>query len=233
MAVANKVVAVDLFDKSSTCAKVWNRLLTGVVMDALEVDQSAPTGDPAAVERLLLEYGIPPGNRPLRSVRAKSSASMPTRRLMLRPWSFRTWCSTGVLWLPTDSNLGDRREDESAFTSLDSGFPSMPPFRQIPRRTEVILVAAMNPPPCSDPADPRKRDQSKYESATEIGLIPCSLVRAWKINRRYRLAPNRLEVESSTSHEWNAQRFASRPRSPFSFLPSLGQRAILGASWPN
>jgi hypothetical protein len=53
VAVANKVVAVDLFDKSSTCAKVWDRLLTGVVMDALESDQSAPTGDPTAVERLL------------------------------------------------------------------------------------------------------------------------------------------------------------------------------------
>jgi hypothetical protein len=33
-------VAIDLFDKPSTCAKVWDRLLTGVVMDALE---RAPT----------------------------------------------------------------------------------------------------------------------------------------------------------------------------------------------
>jgi hypothetical protein len=36
VAVGGKVVSVDLFDKPSTCRKVWGRLLTGVVMDALE-----------------------------------------------------------------------------------------------------------------------------------------------------------------------------------------------------
>jgi hypothetical protein len=36
VAVGGKVVSVDLFDKPGTCRKVWDRLLTGVVMDALE-----------------------------------------------------------------------------------------------------------------------------------------------------------------------------------------------------
>ena len=29
VAVGNKVVAVDLFDKATTCRKVWDRLLSG------------------------------------------------------------------------------------------------------------------------------------------------------------------------------------------------------------
>ena len=53
MAVGKKVVALDLFDKPATCAKVWDRLLTGVVMDALEADSSAPSAEPAEVEGLL------------------------------------------------------------------------------------------------------------------------------------------------------------------------------------
>jgi hypothetical protein len=41
VAVGKQVVALDLFDKPSTCQKVWDRLLTGVVLDALEVGQTA------------------------------------------------------------------------------------------------------------------------------------------------------------------------------------------------
>lgn len=36
VAIGKKIVAVDLFDKPSTCQKVWNRLLSGFVLDALE-----------------------------------------------------------------------------------------------------------------------------------------------------------------------------------------------------
>jgi hypothetical protein len=36
VAVGAKVVSVDLFDKPITCRKVWDRLLTGFVLDALE-----------------------------------------------------------------------------------------------------------------------------------------------------------------------------------------------------
>ena len=38
--VGTKVVAVDLFDKPSTCRKAWDRLLSGMVMDALEAAAS-------------------------------------------------------------------------------------------------------------------------------------------------------------------------------------------------
>jgi hypothetical protein len=34
--IGGKVVSVDLFDNAATCQKVWDRLLTGFVMDALE-----------------------------------------------------------------------------------------------------------------------------------------------------------------------------------------------------
>ncbi|WP_165231497.1 ARPP-1 family domain-containing protein [Aquisphaera insulae] len=42
VAVGPKVVAIDLFDQSATCRKVWDRLLTGLVLDALE---QPPGGD--------------------------------------------------------------------------------------------------------------------------------------------------------------------------------------------
>jgi hypothetical protein len=36
VAVGGKLVSMDLFDRPATCRKVWDRLLAGVVMDALE-----------------------------------------------------------------------------------------------------------------------------------------------------------------------------------------------------
>jgi hypothetical protein len=53
VAVGTKVVALDLFDKPSTCAKVWDRLLSGVVMDALEAGAAAEVVHRADVEGLL------------------------------------------------------------------------------------------------------------------------------------------------------------------------------------
>jgi len=53
VAVGKKVVALDLFDKPSTCCKVWDRLLTGVVMDALEEPQSEAVAEHADVQGLL------------------------------------------------------------------------------------------------------------------------------------------------------------------------------------
>jgi hypothetical protein len=51
-AVGGKVVSVDLFDKPATCRKVWDRLLTGLVMDALEGTAGEPA-QPAAVQGVL------------------------------------------------------------------------------------------------------------------------------------------------------------------------------------
>jgi len=38
VAIGPRVVAVDLFDKPATCRSVWQRLLSGYVLDALEAD---------------------------------------------------------------------------------------------------------------------------------------------------------------------------------------------------
>ena len=53
VAVGPQVVAVDLFDRPSTCRKVWDRLLSGVVMDALEAGPPEKVAEPADVEGLL------------------------------------------------------------------------------------------------------------------------------------------------------------------------------------
>jgi hypothetical protein len=53
VALGKMVVAVDLFDKPPTCRKVWDRLLTGVVMDALETQAAEDPPGPADVEALL------------------------------------------------------------------------------------------------------------------------------------------------------------------------------------
>jgi hypothetical protein len=60
VAVGGKIVALDLFDKPSTCRKVWDRLLSGVVFDALETGQADQTAAVADVERLLGSAGTLP-----------------------------------------------------------------------------------------------------------------------------------------------------------------------------
>ncbi len=53
MAVGKAVVAIDIFDKPSTCRMAWDRLLTGVVMDALEAEPTEGPAEAADVQRLL------------------------------------------------------------------------------------------------------------------------------------------------------------------------------------
>jgi hypothetical protein len=53
VAVGPLVVALDVFDKPSTCRKIWDRLLSGVVMDALEAGTSEKVAEAADVEGLL------------------------------------------------------------------------------------------------------------------------------------------------------------------------------------
>ncbi len=53
VALGKQVVALDLFDKTSTCRKVWDRLMTGVVMDALEPGTSNAEAQRSDVENLL------------------------------------------------------------------------------------------------------------------------------------------------------------------------------------
>lgn len=53
VAVGGKVVAIDLFDKPTTCGRVWNRLLSGAILDALEVREAEKQAEHADVERAL------------------------------------------------------------------------------------------------------------------------------------------------------------------------------------
>ncbi|HWB13798.1 MAG TPA: DUF6569 family protein [Pirellulales bacterium] len=53
VAVGKQMVSVDLFDKPSTCRKVWDRLLTGVIMDGLEAEPATEPAGKADAERLL------------------------------------------------------------------------------------------------------------------------------------------------------------------------------------
>ncbi len=53
VAIGNQIVAVDMFDKPSTCRKVWNRLLSGFVLDALESKTDAAQAGAAQVKELL------------------------------------------------------------------------------------------------------------------------------------------------------------------------------------
>lgn len=57
VAIGNRIVSVDLFDKPSTCEQVWDRLLTGVVFDALEVGKADKLAQVADVEQLLARTG--------------------------------------------------------------------------------------------------------------------------------------------------------------------------------
>ena len=53
VAIGKKIVAVDLFDKPSTCQKVWSRLLSGFVLDALESRPEEGQIATADVEQML------------------------------------------------------------------------------------------------------------------------------------------------------------------------------------
>jgi len=53
VAVGGKLVSVDVFDKPATCRKVWDRLLTGVVLDALEAGPAKEQAGGADVQREL------------------------------------------------------------------------------------------------------------------------------------------------------------------------------------
>jgi hypothetical protein len=53
VAIGDRVVSVDLFDKPSTCQRVWNRLLTGVVFDAMAAEKTEQVASAADVQQLL------------------------------------------------------------------------------------------------------------------------------------------------------------------------------------
>jgi hypothetical protein len=53
VAIGGRMISVDLFDKASTCRKVWDRLLSGLVFDALEAGATDQHASVTTVEALL------------------------------------------------------------------------------------------------------------------------------------------------------------------------------------
>jgi hypothetical protein len=53
VAIGDKIVALDLFDKPATCRKVWKRLLSGLVLDALEAQPGDMQVEVDQVERVI------------------------------------------------------------------------------------------------------------------------------------------------------------------------------------
>ncbi|KKK60572.1 hypothetical protein LCGC14_3023010, partial [marine sediment metagenome] len=60
VAVNGKIVSIDLLDKPSTCQKVWGRLLTGFILDALESGSSGQQASTENAEAILASInGLP------------------------------------------------------------------------------------------------------------------------------------------------------------------------------
>ena len=57
VAIGDRIVSVDLFDKPSTCQKVWDRMLSGVVFDAIEAGETDQVASVADVEQLVAAAG--------------------------------------------------------------------------------------------------------------------------------------------------------------------------------
>ncbi len=60
VAIGPDVVALDLFDKPATCQKVWDRLLSGFVMDALEAKPGKALASPSDIDHYLQKLGGAP-----------------------------------------------------------------------------------------------------------------------------------------------------------------------------
>jgi hypothetical protein len=57
--IGQRLVSVDLFDQPSTCREVWKRLLTGVILDALEAGASEERVEAGEVAQVL--HALPGG----------------------------------------------------------------------------------------------------------------------------------------------------------------------------
>ncbi len=55
VAIGSQVVTADLFDQPATCQKLWDKLLSGLVLDALMEREAQASPDPSQVEKLVNE----------------------------------------------------------------------------------------------------------------------------------------------------------------------------------
>lgn len=53
VAIGDEIVGCDLFDKPSTCRKVWNRLLSGLVFGALQAKESERQAETLDIEDMI------------------------------------------------------------------------------------------------------------------------------------------------------------------------------------
>jgi hypothetical protein len=53
VAVGDRIVSLDVFDKPATCRKVWDRILTGAIMDGLETKPAEKPVEKAVAEQVL------------------------------------------------------------------------------------------------------------------------------------------------------------------------------------
>lgn len=60
IAAGQKVVTLDVFDKTATCEADWDRLLSGVVLEALEVTDRAGRPTASVVEKLIRDINAQP-----------------------------------------------------------------------------------------------------------------------------------------------------------------------------
>src|SRR5262249_9764074 len=59
VAIAGRIVSIDLLDKPSTCQKVWDWFLSGVVIEGLMAGKAASSPEIADVERTLSQLRLP------------------------------------------------------------------------------------------------------------------------------------------------------------------------------
>jgi hypothetical protein len=53
VAIGGRLVSMDFFDKPSTCQQVWDRLLSGMVFDAIEAEERDTGASVTDVEQLI------------------------------------------------------------------------------------------------------------------------------------------------------------------------------------
>ena len=98
VAIGKKIVAVDLFDKPSTCGKVWDRLMSGYVLDALEEQAEEGQAEAADVEKLLGSAGGLAWEKAEPSVRAKNIVPSRAKKSTHRHWRSTMRRSTSAWW---------------------------------------------------------------------------------------------------------------------------------------
>jgi hypothetical protein len=61
--INEKFVAIDLFDKPAMCQKVWDRLLAGIVLDAIEAGKAQSRPKASDLTRLATRLAIANWNK--------------------------------------------------------------------------------------------------------------------------------------------------------------------------